>query len=203
MEDRTVRSFKEALEKNPDAPPPPETVAGDKGAVLAAQLEEVMKLPAADSAVFKFAHAGKLSDKIKEHMDSGDPELETHAMDVSAKLISSVVKAQKNQGGNVTINTQINTGNVPIAGTPGNLRPRPAYFSKPLAEGDHIVPYKDNGNSPHSLASRRSTVQTNGASTSPSQGPAHQQPESSSQSVSPDGSSSASADSSEASEPTT
>ena len=129
MEDRTVRSFQEALEKQDGSPPPPETVTGNKGAVLAAQLQEVMKLPAAESAVFKFAHADTLSDKIQEHMHSGDPDLEMHAMDVSAKLISSVVKAQKNQAGNVTINTQINTGNVPIAGTPGNLRPRPAYFS--------------------------------------------------------------------------
>lgn len=136
-----MRSFKEALARQDGAPPPPETVVGDKGAILAATLQEVMKLPAAESAVFKFAHADTLSDKIQEHMKCGDPDLEMHAMDVSAKLISSVVKAQKNQGGNVTINTQINTGNVPIAGTPGNLRARPKYFSSsPSPDQDRQPP---------------------------------------------------------------
>ena len=95
----------------------------------AEELRQVMKLPAAESAVFKFAHADKLSEKIVEHMASGDPELEMHAMDISAKLISSVVKAQKGMQQPVIINNQINTGKVRIAGTPGNLkRPRPAHL---------------------------------------------------------------------------
>jgi hypothetical protein len=89
----------------------------------------VLKLPAAESAVFKFAHADKLSEKIVEHMSSGDPDLEMHAMDISAKLISSVVKAQKQMTQPVIINNQINTGKVRIAGTPGNLkRPKPAHL---------------------------------------------------------------------------
>ena len=95
----------------------------------AEELQQVMKLPAAETAVFKFAHADKLSEKIVEHMQSGDPELEMHAMDVSAKLISSVVKAQKGMQQPIVINNQINTGKVRIAGTPGNLkRPRPAHL---------------------------------------------------------------------------
>ena len=103
----------------------------------AEELRAVMKLPAAEAAVFKFAHAAKLSEKIYEHMDSGDPELEMHAMDISQKMISSVIKAQKKMAANVTINTQINTGGVPVAGlgTPqrDQLPPSPAPSSRPAA----------------------------------------------------------------------
>lgn len=90
----------------------------------AEELRDVMKLPAAESAVFKFAHAETLHEKIEEHMRSGDPELEMHAMDVSTKLITSIVKAQKKAASPITINQQINTGGVPIAGTPGHLASR-------------------------------------------------------------------------------
>lgn len=95
----------------------------------------MLKLPAAEAAVFKFAHAATLSEKIVEHMKSGDPDLEKHAMDVSARLISTVCKAQKNQTQPIIINNAINTGRVRVAGTPGNLRrPRPQHIIDAAAQ---------------------------------------------------------------------
>ena len=98
-------------------------------AYAAEELRDVMKLPAAESAVFKFAHADTLSEKIEEHMRSGDPDKEMHAMDVSQKLITSVVKAQKKMTAPITINTQINTGGVPVAGL-GIPQPGPRRLSR-------------------------------------------------------------------------
>ena len=103
------------LAENGDSP----ATIPEKGtpAYAAEELRDVMKLPAAETAVFKMASADVLAETILEDMSqSEDKELRMHAQDVSTKLIVSVVKAQKKMTAPITINTQINTGGVPVAG---------------------------------------------------------------------------------------
>ena len=114
---RGSESLHRAMEADRNGLPIPPVPLPGSPEYAAEELKDVMKLPAAESALFNFAHADILSEKIAEHLRSGDPDLEKHAMAISAKLISAVIKAQKNATAPITINQQINTGGVPIAGT--------------------------------------------------------------------------------------
>jgi hypothetical protein len=103
-------------------PPPPPPKGTPEYAV--AELKDVMKLPAAQSAVFKMASADLLATAIAEDIKSPDKELRMHAMDCSMKLITAVVKAQKAAPA-AQFNLQVVTDGVSIAGLPGQARRQP------------------------------------------------------------------------------
>lgn len=122
-------------------PPPP---AKNTPAYAVAELKDVMKLPAAQSAVFKMASADLLAEAIAEDIRSEDKDLRMHAMDCSMKLITAVVKAQK-QAPATQFNTQIVMDGVSIAGLPGQARRQPEPRSRRDAPSGGSGPASSDG----------------------------------------------------------
>lgn len=130
-EDRRVKSLEKSLAAQVEGTPkPPALPARGTPAHAAMELADVMKLPAAQTAVFKMASADKLAKVIDRNLDSDDPTVQMHAMDISAKLITAVVKAQSKAPA-AQVNLQVVADGVSIAGLPGQERRPPAPSSPP------------------------------------------------------------------------
>ena len=117
--ERQAADFAEAAHRRSfhlrEKPQSPACVEGSDAA-MAADVEKALALPAAQSEIFRLAHADLVGKSIEEDLlQTENPELRMDARGASVKLISALIKAQK-QGPSNQVQIQINTGDVDMGG---------------------------------------------------------------------------------------